>query len=342
MHSSTSSSNARLPREAFGRVWILALLLLLVGTIGMEIVFRAHGYQPSVRDHTPLWALTRVTMPPYDRNVVALVGSSRMQCDISLDVFEDTYGSKPVQLSLIASSPIPMLGDLADDVHFRGLVLCEMSPALFFSNDNEYYYIVNLALAKRDAMDDALFDYWETRALVFLQSHFVSLSGELQMKESLPEMISGRWPDTPYRFRGDRVRFFDSTKTTRSLPDIPLPEASPEGITMTPEEMEIIAKVKGYVGRIRERGGDVVFVYLPCRGDNKVDEILHYPHEIYWETLLRETDCFGINSDYHETLWQYTPQVDYSHLDYKDAEEFTRNFVFILQSRIALEKQKQD
>ena len=308
----------------------------------MEIVFRAHGYQPSVRDHTPLWVLTRVMMPPDDRNVVALVGSSRMLCAISLDVFEDTFGSKPVQLSLIASSPIPMLRDLADDEHFRGLVLCEVSPAIFFSNDNEYHYIANSAIAKRDTMDDALFDYWETRALVYLQSHLVSLSGELQIKESLPAMITGKWPEAPHRFRADRARFFDSTKTTCRLPDIPLPEASPDGITIAPEEMEIIAKVRSYIDQIRERGGDVVFVYLPCRGDNKVDEILHYPHEIYWETLLRETDCFGINSDYHETLWQYTPVVDYSHLDYRDAEGFTSNLVFILQSRIALEIQTQD
>ena len=307
-----------------------------------EMVYRSHGYAPSVRDHTPLWALTRVTMQPDDRNVVALVGSSRMQCAISLDVFEDTFGSKPVQLSLIASSPIPLLEDLADDEHFRGLVICEMSPAIFFSTDNEYYYIADMALAKRDAMDDALFDYWETRGLVFLQSHFVSLSGELQMKDSLTAMITRRWPESPYRFRGDRMRYFDSTKTNRRLPDIPLPEESPEGITMTSEEMEIIATAKGYIERIRERGGDVVFVYLPCRGDNKVDEIMHYPHDVYWETLLRETDCFGINSDYHETLNQYTPQVDYSHLDYKDAEGFTSNLVFILQSRIALEKQKQE
>ncbi len=333
MHLSTSNSNERLPKDAYGRMWILALALVLVTAIGMEAFFRAKGYQPSVRDDTMLWALVRSSMPKDDPGVVALVGSSRMLCDISVDAFQSAYGVKPAQLALIRSSPIPVLEDLADDEHFKGLILCEMSPALFFSTDSEYLGIAKQAVAKRKAMDDALFDYSETTGLVFLQSHLVSQSDQFQMEELIPSLLKGKLPEAPHRFRGDRARFFDTSKINKRLPDIPLPDASPRGIEMTAVEKGILGEVKEYVERIRARGGDVVFIYLPCRGDNKVDEILHYPRYAYWDVVLRETGCFGINSDDYASLSRFRPEYDYSHLDYRDAQEFTRGVAQILKGK---------
>src|SRR5262245_31055262 len=56
-----------------------------------------------------------------------------MLFDLDLDVLEQGLGRRPVQLAVVGSSPFPILADLAADPTFRGTVLLDVVPAMFFA-----------------------------------------------------------------------------------------------------------------------------------------------------------------------------------------------------------------
>jgi hypothetical protein len=314
------------------KVWVTTVILILFIMGGFEVALRAKGYPPSVTDDTSLWALTRANILPDDPNEIVVVGSSRIHTAINLDVFRDEYGRKPVQLALVHSSPFPILEDLADDPHFKGLVVCEFTPALFFSDDAADLNFAQIALNRRDAMADALFDFAETRERIWVESHFVSQSGQLQMEDFLNAMATGKWPEAANTVRSDRQRFLDASKVKKRLPDVPMPDGPLPGVSLTARQKEIIETAKEYILKLRAKGGDLVFVYVPCTGENKKDEILHYPRSIYWDQVLEETETFGIHPEDYESLAKIIPYVDYSHLDIDQAKQFTRGLARIFKA----------
>src|SRR6185312_12996442 len=65
-------------------------------------------------------------------NATVLIGSSRMWQDVDLTAWQQVTGNRPIQLAVAGKNPRPVLRELADDPAFHGLVLCEVTPYLFF------------------------------------------------------------------------------------------------------------------------------------------------------------------------------------------------------------------
>jgi hypothetical protein len=91
----------------------------------------------------------------------------------------------------------------------------------------------------------------------------------------------------------------------------------------------MLAIVKTAVDKIKERGGQVLFVRTPSSGPFKMGENKVFPREKYWDRILAVTGCPGIHyADY--------PAIDHficpenSHLSLSDAKLFTINFIKIL------------
>jgi hypothetical protein len=259
-----------------------------------------------------------------------------MECDINLDVFAETYGVKPTQLAVVHSTPVPILGNLANDEQFQGLAVCEVSPTMFFSKDDSLVGPARRVLDTYESMKHPPLAFVEKQCVVFLQSHLVFLSEELQLEDMVFGIPRGRWPIVANRFRADRARFFDVSKKQTRYPKVALSGDSPRTAPLTSEEEGIISAAASCMGRIRRRGGDVVFVYLPCSGLNKMLETVRYPRQLYWDRLLAETQAVAVHADDDPELARYVtnPEIDRSHLDYRDAAGFTRRLAQLLKERL--------
>jgi hypothetical protein len=88
--------------------------------------------------------------------------------------------------------------------------------------------------------------------------------------------------------------------------------------------------VKNAVGRIRARGGQVLFVRTPASGAVLMGELRGFPRKAYWDRLLATTGCPGVYfADCPATAHLYCPE--WSHLSPADAVVYTKNLVQILQ-----------
>ena len=104
------------------------------------------------------------------------------------------------------------------------------------------------------------------------------------------------------------------------------PPPKPEDI------MEIMATVKSHVGRIRSRGGQVIFVRTPSSGPFWEMENKMMGREKLWDPLLKITNTPGIHfKDYPETSNFICPE--WSHLSHQDAIEYTKHLVNHLQQK---------
>jgi hypothetical protein len=94
----------------------------------------------------------------------------------------------------------------------------------------------------------------------------------------------------------------------------------------------IFKSVKTDVGKIRARGGQVVFIREPSSGPYLEVENKVYPRVKFWDRLLKETNATGIHfADYPETAAYNCPE--WSHLTPKDASSYTQALISILEQK---------
>ena len=112
----------RMPRiDARVPLVVLALLAALIAT--MELRLAAHGIRPTAVDSEALWVRERARASRLGDRAVILVGASRIQTGIDLDVLRARTGLAPVQLAIDGSSFVPVLDGLARDPSIRGTVI---------------------------------------------------------------------------------------------------------------------------------------------------------------------------------------------------------------------------
>src|SRR2546423_5094500 len=110
---------------------VAALLFRLViisslALISCEAFWRLAGLRPQ----SDILAFGRLRQQvDQAENAVALVGSSRILCDVDPEVLNRSIRQRRFfQLAINGASPFPVLQDLALDQKFRGAVICEFSP----------------------------------------------------------------------------------------------------------------------------------------------------------------------------------------------------------------------
>ncbi len=328
MRSSTFSSSQTPASGAPGRVWWVALLLAAVVLAGAELGWRRRGFQPSVKDTPELWALERARASEGDGRAVVLLGSSRFQSGLVPEELSKALGgARVVQLSINGSSSAPLLEDLAADERFRGLVLCEVSPTLFFSVEpNEVRerpagYVSGYR--HRTFVAD-----WETALRVPFQERLVVLHSAVQPKSVLQHLLTSRAMPTPPFSRTHANRQQQSDFQGVDLEPLRQTWAwryqDAHGRKPEPAELEaLLERVSAQVARIRSRGGEVVFVRMVTSGAVRSIEDARYPRARYWDRLLQRTGSQGISFEDSPALARFECPED-AHLDAREAPEYTR------------------
>lgn len=355
MHSFTSRSDTRpVPAQCWARIGLLVLALECALVCGWEVFWRHQGFIPGDYEDTPaLWALQRKRATG---NATVLIGSSRMWEDVDLGEWQRTTGDRPVQLAIAGRNPQPVLDDLAADPSFQGLVVCEVTPYLFYVEPQEFTTAFihkgrSQTLSQRASNRLAMglerllaFIDSETRLSTLWKRLPLPLrAGTLPVRE-VPkghEMQADRgarmWrrieTDASYRALFQRLWLFYAGGPQPTLEDRPpsLATAYP-GIVGIVDRASI--RVANDVARIRARGGEVVFVRFPSSGPVYTSEIRGFPRALSWEPLLRRSHATGVNfADYPQLQGYNLPE--WSHMSAADAPRFTRALATVIVCRIA-------
>lgn len=333
--SSISNSNDRVPRLAWVKVWAVAILVALAFLFGWEWFWRSKGFRPSVNNDVGLWmsARDRVTGK---RGEVVLTGTSRMQIGLDLNAFEQATGVRPVQLAMIDNEGITVLMDLCQDESFKGTVICEMVEdnlravdglSLTTANDARRY----IEEYRKQTFSSTL----ENRLRRLFQQSFVFRLPELSPSALYRSFRTHGMPEVPYTtVRADRSIIADyarlNIEQVRARLNERIDSQDPLDQRLTVDEfLHDVDMINESIARLKGRGGDVVFVHFPHSG--KVWDYLNrrYPKEQYWDRFASRINARTIHfKDYPALAGFDCP--DYAHLDYRDAEPFTKALVEIL------------
>ena len=295
----------------------------------MEAAGRIRGFMPSVRDGAELWSAYRQrcrTGGPGGTSPVVTLGSSRFMLGIDPAVLSTTIGRPVISLAIDASSPIPVLRDLAMDEHFNGIVLCEIGAFLKkgtpqwqqWTEKPEQYLRY---FASRTAMSDI-----EALLAATLQSHFVFLLPELNPRTLFADVLSRQLDLRPayLRMRPDRYRPADYERVDRPRQLKHWIDVFGDlGPPLTAEDlMSFVAETNGFVSRIQRRGGEVVFLRMVSSDGVRTVEDQHSPRW-QWDLFAQKTEGIAIHYEDVPTL-RFFRAAEGSHLDYRSVDAFSR------------------
>jgi len=326
---------------------ILSLFVVLVIIGCWEFYLRSIGVSNSFDDNEPLWAYKRAQIYDEPERTTFFIGSSRIKFDIDLKTWEDVTGEKPVQLALVGTSPQLILKDLADDKKFKGKLIVDGTEFILFSRDPgdqesakksiEYY-------KKWTPAQKASFyiDYFLQSNLVFLKQKKFSLNAlldQLSFKNRKGVFSFNGFPlgFEPTSFERQNIMTDDFIKDTSRQERVKeiwrkfgvvSKTLGPTGDTLN----KIFEDLKNSIDKIKERGGQVIFLRPPSSGESREAEKVAYPKNLFWDKLLSYTNTPGIYyEDYPEIAHFTCPE--WSHLSPNDAITFTKSLIKILEQK---------
>ncbi|HWM68520.1 MAG TPA: hypothetical protein VNO35_18145 [Steroidobacteraceae bacterium] len=361
MPSSISSSDTELarrvvPEQQWGLISLLVLCLECACVAGWEIFWRHHYFVPGDYEDTPaVWQMQRERATG---NATVLIGSSRMWEDVDLTAWQQTAGARPIQLAMAGRNPQPVLDELAADSSFRGVVVCEVTPYLFYVEPEAYttdfiHRGHTQTLSQRAA----------NRLGMLLESRLAFIDNETRLstlwKRLEWPLRAGNFPvrDVPkgHEMRADRdTRMWTRVEADpgyqalfRRLwlfyaggPQPSLEEKPASAATAYPGIDAIVAhasvRVATDIAKLRSRGGDVVFVRFPAAGPAYWSEARSFPRSLTWEPLLRKTCAAGVHFADFEQLQGFN-LPEWSHMSAADAPRFTRALAPLVMRAVALD-----
>jgi hypothetical protein len=347
MDSSTSSSDRaafarKVPKRPWGRAALAAFLVSAMALVTWEQRMRALGlHRYDLGDSKDHWAAERRKVDRGPRDQVLLIGSSRILFDTNLDVWEELTGIRPIQLALAGTPPRAFLEDIANDQHFAGLAVVEVTEFLVFntwpgvnadaldrvrtqSPSQRAGHELYLALSKGFAFVDPNY----TPLVLFERLNLPNRPGVSgpymdvwKISESTEDRQTFLWPrletDAALREHARAVWMYR-------------PDPSPSATLIA----DVIEKTRRDVAAIRSRGGEVVFLRPPSAGPLRDLERKLLPREATWDALLRGTGAQGVHfEDYPQMQGLDLPE--WSHLSRAAAATFTRAYVDVLAKDVA-------
>ncbi|MEX0644698.1 MAG: hypothetical protein WD076_05265 [Parvularculaceae bacterium] len=342
------------PPRPWRALAIVAVLVTVILTAGWEIYWRGKMFVAADYKNTnALWAEQR--RKAVDEATV-IIGSSRIFFDIDLDVWEEASGGvRPVQLALEGTSPRIFLGNLANDEKFHGLVIVGVTAPLFFTQDGGLRAEVLKYI--KDESPSQRVDHFLSKSL---DRYFAFVDDQTRPKTQMTiaplplrdGMKPRFYPRKLETLKADRntelwARVADDEGYRKEAQgqweigfELFAPPPGPDGnpLPMPDEAINaVIAEVKANVDKIRAKGGDVAFMRLPYDGGFMPIEDFGFPRARFWDRLLAVTDSAGVAfQDYPELQGYYVPE--WSHLEAREAERYTRTVAPIFYARLAEKK----
>lgn len=306
-------------------------LLIVVGVLGAwEGFWRTQGFRPSMEDDMGLWHLARSRVSAQTQ--IVFIGSSRIQLGLHPDVFIRETGMVPVNLSIDGNPPYPVLEDLAHDPDFSGLVICSILPRWLAE---KIYTDSRASKWVRKYYSRTPLSGIDARLSLWVQSTFVFRYPGLSPEKLAKQVQKREWPRPSYApMRADRFRKarFTPEDTPRMLASrIKLERGAIENTKQisSREFQERLTSLNAHVRRIRQRGGDVVFMRMPSSGEIRDLEDAAWPRERYWDVLAGSVSATTIHFEDFDGLRDFRCP-DGSHLDEDQAREFTLQLLKLL------------
>ncbi|MDB4459264.1 hypothetical protein N9059_01695 [bacterium] len=297
----------------------------MVTFCALEGFWRMKGYVPSVNDDAAFWAMTRLDLDDViDEEPILLVGTSRTQTDCNIDVLEQEFGKKPISLAVVCSTVVPVMENLARETSFNGTVICEYAPEMIFFDDSEQDTNTDRVLNALDRMKKEIFGSLEKRFIVFFQGRFAFLNNQLTFEDQVRAVAKRELPEAANTYRPDRARFLDDRSRT-PYPDFEIPEELPDSVEVTPFGRDALDRLILSARTIIENGGRVIFVTHPSRGEHYFLELTEYPRNSFWFPLLEGSGALGIHKFENPILVKELPLVDYVHLNFIQAEQYSHD-----------------
>jgi hypothetical protein len=336
---STSNSSERAAKHlgdgGWKAVWIAVIATFFIFILSWEVAWRIAGFSPNIPDDWRLWSEIRRAANKGD-NTVALVGSSRILLGLDPALLEEMVSAKVLMLAIDGSNPLPILEHLAGDRHFSGRVICSLAP----------YWLAGRGSSSEDRTLEWLHKYSvqtlssKIEAILsrLVQSHLVFRSSSLT-----PQNIWSKWHRDeailpPYApMRPDRFRPADYTLTDlaslRAAREQRTLEMHEQAEFLQPEAFRgRIARIRQAVDMIEARGGKVAFIRFPSCGRVGEIEETTIPRRKYWDVFANRISTYALHFEDYPQLSTFQC-TDGSHLNYDDADRFTRELAVLLQSK---------
>jgi hypothetical protein len=330
--SSTSSSDRQIPAGDWRATWLVALAAAIALVWLCEHVSRARGQRPSVVDDPVSWAVARRSVDD-DANVVAFVGTSRMQLAYSARAFAAAAPSlRGVQLAINGVPAVGIVEDLAADEHFHGIAVVDVDEWDIEWGDP--YAMAKPYVERAHALwraPGALANRW-LAGLAQEQLAVLAVGG----RPLATSLVKGRWPAPTWVVADrDRISVGDARLTDaaslRAKADKRLTnfDARP-----SPPELWLTKAIamEPLVAKIRAHGGDVVFVRLPISGRLAAGFAKAYPRAQYWDAFAAKTAAHVLH--YEDVPAMRVDCPDEMHVDARDQDAVTRALVGQLRGMI--------
>jgi hypothetical protein len=325
VRSSTSSSRPAPPAGRWGLAWAVALAAVVAAGALLETEARRLGVTPSWSSGLESWCVEASALGSKD---IAIVGTSRALSGIEPGELSRLTGRGTRQLSINATSMLPVLEWLASREDFSGVVLADVLPGLEFRAGYERH-----AIAERFVRELEDFRRSPARRIDALLSRHV--------QTNLAFRSPGFHLLAPYRDRGGAggrlsMMTVEATRFVRLefRPEDPRAEEKrPETTRPRPagnlDLEKLFERFAAAVRAIEGRGGCVAFLFMPLTGRSAEEEELGFPRAGYWERVAAGTNALKIHFRDAPTLAGFTCP-DGEHLDGVDAVRFTRELASLL------------
>lgn len=335
----------RCPDHSWGILWGCAAIVFFGLTGAMECLWRSKGHVPSVPDSARLWTWTRDQVASSPRESVVILGDSRAQLGIDIELARKTLNRPVWQLAIAGGgSPLAALEELAEDKSFSGEVIATVVPGWFELPAELHQKYVSLYQSNTE-----LFDGFETRASSELASVLVVKRPACNLRHTLEAIAKRRIPIPDSRrmdinrqihadfskvnvekLRADLLRELHERRGTGPVNPNPTP-------TWHSQMMRYVEAAQA----ISKRGGQVVFVYMPISGPRVASDEETNPRALYWDVFAQAAKPFAqtIHFEDFEDLRTFECP-DMSHLDAKDAGPFTAALLKHIEPKDAKRGQK--
>jgi hypothetical protein len=122
-----------IPHQPWGRISAVVLILVILFTSLWEWQMRRLELVPGDMSGGTYdtWAELRREVDRRDVPLL-LIGDSRILYDTDLDRVQQLTGVRPIQLGIAGGTGLPVLEDIANDSHFKGLAIVGMAETSFF------------------------------------------------------------------------------------------------------------------------------------------------------------------------------------------------------------------
>ena len=312
------------PKAMLTRLGGLFAVVLLVA----EVFWRLVGCGPATGD-TQRWFDIR-SQVRNDSNAIVLIGTSRVLCGLDPDILTDELpGYRAYSLAMSGTDPMPVLEDLAQDPGFRGTVICENAESQGFEPYPFRQIPLELKWARLPFSDDQRhFLHSAANVITSRRNSIWSLVDRTGADEPAVVPSSATLKQTrflPLDFGPRQASYQRGRNRTRVL------ERYEAWMRRSPylAENSVFARIPEWVAQIRGRGGEVIFVQMPTRGETRrLTMNLFGDYTRQFESHFQPyIDCN------REPDLKDFPSADESHLDGAAARRFSSAFARTLRNR---------